>query len=284
MFDRDELVQVFDLKRSKISVHNLMASCPLGTHEDVHPSFGIDLVTGKWNCYSCKEKGSTIRTLAHKLRILLSHSMMMESLMVVPDREINRKVKVYDPKKEGLTVTDVMPSYMKKRKISKGALKRFKVSAKGSTIRFPCVLPDGKLYGWIERNDNWVGRYGFQPNGVSRKHLLFGLDREIHRCYLVESMTDMLTLVTWHYEAVSTCGNMIFGEQAKILCSHCDEIILVPQNDGSARKWIRDAEKNLKSKVRVFGVAIDVAYKDIGSEYYSKEKWQKDLREKRFLY
>lgn len=283
-FDKEQLIRVFDLERTKVSGQNLMASCPLGTHADVHPSFGINLVTGKWNCYSCMERGKTIRTLGIKMSILLPHNMMMESLLVIPDREEIRKVIQYDFEKEGLSRHDGYINFLKSKCISEPALRRFKVTCKGETVRFPCILPDGKLYGWIERDEKWQGRYGFQPNGVNRKHLLFGLDRNIRKCYLVESMTDMLKLVTWHYEAVSTCGNMIFEEQAKILVSHCDEIILVPQNDNSAKKWIMDAKKKLKGKIRVSGVAVDTTYKDIGSEKYGKDDWQSDLKAKRFLY
>lgn len=37
---------------------HIMSNCPLGTHADRKPSFGVNKNNGLWNCFSCKEKGS----------------------------------------------------------------------------------------------------------------------------------------------------------------------------------------------------------------------------------
>lgn len=284
MFDPEDLIYVFKLKRAKVRGKNLMASCPLGEHSDKHPSFGINLENSKWHCYSCGEKGSNIRTLAYKMRIVLPDSLMMQSLAASPAKlQRDKTIKTYP-------MDDTFDNYsqaykeLKDRGISKSALKRFKVGYDRGSVKFPCILPNGKLYGWVERNKKWDGRYGVQPEGVHRKVLLFGLDRKIKDLYLTESVTDMLKLVTWHYEAVATCGNMIFEEQMRVIVSNCERVILVPQNDVPAKKWIIDAKKLFKGKIKVFGVSVNKDYKDVCSDGYTKEMWEEDLKGIRFLF
>jgi hypothetical protein len=283
-FNPEDIKKIFSFKRAKVVGYNLMASCPFGTHEDIHPSFGISLDSGRWNCYSCGERGSNIRTLAYKMRILLPDDIMLQSLSLVPVERVGKGPEVYSGL-VGLS-ENVGGAYskLKSRGISLAALKRFRVGFREGTVIFPCVLPRDKLCGWIERNELWDGRYGYKPSGVNRKYLLFGLDRVYDRVYLVESMTDMLRLVSWHYPAVSTCGNRIFEEQAKLLLTHCAEIVLVPQNDRAAKVWIKNAEESFKGKVKVFGIAISNGYKDVCSKGYGRSLWEVDQKKIRFLY
>lgn len=54
-------------KNVKNAGDNIMCSCPLGIHKDSNPSFGINIKTGKWNCFSCGSKGNSIEYLARIL-------------------------------------------------------------------------------------------------------------------------------------------------------------------------------------------------------------------------
>ena len=290
-FKPEELAWVFKLKNWRVRQDNLMSSCPFASemHDDgtdENASFGINLYSGQWNCYACGQRGSNIRTLAYKLKVMLPDDMMMASLtLIIPPEKLAEPVRTEYPM--DLILTDlVKEAYdeLKPRGISMAALRRFKVGWKDGSIQFPCILPDGKMYGWVERNRRWDSRYGFRPAGVRREHMLFGLDRRIKEAYLTESVTDMLKLCSFHDEAVATCGNMIFGEQAKLVIGNCDSIVLVPQRDGPAKRWVKDAEKHFRGKIRVFGVAIQPEFKDVGQEEYTKELWEEARSKKRFLY
>lgn len=280
----EDLEYVFKLRRTRLIGNNLMSSCPFGTHIDDHPSFGINIYTGQWNCYSCGECGTNIRTLAYRLRVMIPDDMMMASLLVAPPVGGKSVPKTYAGV-DGLSEnSEAAFLELGVRGISLAAIKRFRVGYMAGSIIFPCVLPDGKMYGWIERNKFWDGRYGYKPKDVNRKYLLFGLDRKIARAFLVESMTDCLKLITWKEEAVSTCGNMVFEEQAEWMMNWCDEVVLVPQNDNPAKRWITDAEEALKGKIRVHGVAIRKGFKDVCTDGYTKEMWIEDKATMKFLY
>ena len=51
----------------KINGENLNCCCPF--HDDKHPSFGINLQTGAYQCFSCEEKGSITDFVAKMLNI-----------------------------------------------------------------------------------------------------------------------------------------------------------------------------------------------------------------------
>jgi DNA primase len=60
-----------DIYRENMQSHELYCFCPL--HDDKHddgtgtPSFNINYITGKWQCWSCHEKGQTIQELAKQI-------------------------------------------------------------------------------------------------------------------------------------------------------------------------------------------------------------------------
>jgi DNA primase len=283
-YDPKSLEYVFNLKSAKIVGNNIMSRCPMDGHRDIHRSFGINLSTGEWNCFACRECGSNIRTLAYVLKVQLTDDLMLQSLRLAPVVNNPDSPITYsglDGLSEGV---ELAHNELEEKGISIKALERFRVGYQKGSVIFPCVLPDERLYGWVERNSLWAGRYGFRPDNVKRKFLLFGMDRKIKRAYLVESMTDMLKLVSWHEEAISTCGNIIFEEQAKLLLEWCEEIVLVPQRDIAAKKWIEDYKKYLKGKIRTYGIIIKSGFKDVCSLGYSEELWLEDKKFMKFLF
>jgi len=261
-----------------------MVSCPFaeelhGDRKDDYPSFGINIYSGDFHCFACGVRGTNIRTLAYKMKVMLPDDIMQKSLLISPklkDSRISTKIDCSEHIKILSKGAERAYKILGKRGISLEAIKRFKVgyNQEGS-ITFPCILSDGKLAGWIERNDLWDGRYGYQPKGVNRKWLLFGLDRKIKRAFLTESMTDMLKLVTFHVEAVSTCGNMVFLEQARLLVENCEELILVPQNDKAAENWLKDCNKYFRNKIRTYRITLPDRFKDLGESKFTKELWKK---------
>ena len=293
-FDPDVLEYVFKLKKARVRGRNVMSSCPFAEtqHEDgrdKHQSFGINLDTGYWHCFSCGAKGRTLRSLAHEMRVMLPDDLMKESFLTAPPNK--DALNKYNLRTQVRLTDDFLRSEeafeeLGKRGISLAVLKEHKVGYddKGS-ILFPCVGVSRRVHGWVARNKSWDGRYGFGPPGIKRCFLLFGLEKPAKKILLVESMTDCLKLMTWGEPAVSTCGNMVFPEQVVMLIeAGVEEVILVPQNDLPARKWILDAKENLRGKVRVSGIPISKEFKDVGSDGYTKKMWQEDKKKIRFLY
>jgi len=277
MYTKQELDVTFKLKNSIIRGKNLMSACPFAEEnhdngEDLHPSFGINLENGKWNCYSCRERGTSLRTLARKKGILLPDDLMMKSLSLAPKMEDTKNaIPNYDFSVINKNNKEELYKEMLPRGITKDALIKHQVGYNEGSIQFPCVLPNGNLVGIIERNKIWDGRYGFTPQGVKREFLLFGLIEEVEEVWLTESMTDMLKLSSFGVTAVSTCGNMIFKKQAEIISSHTKRLILVPQRDEGAKKWLADARRLFKGKLPVWGYSIPSNLKDIGEADFTEE-------------
>jgi DNA primase len=283
----EEMKEVFGLKRTRMRGDNLMSSCPFkDNHTDSYPSFGLNLETGQYNCFSCSERGDNVRTLAYKLNILLPDNIMKKSLRKIKGIKKDKKIEFLDKDfkfPEG-TSSDAVKE-LSKRGISSQVIKDFKVVKTGDgSIIFPCTWGN-KYTGYIQRNSKWDGRYGYFPEGVKRSFLLFGVEQEENNeLFLVESMTDCLKLKTFGVNAVSTCGNMIFSEQAKRLVDIARKIVLVPQRDLPARRWIIDAEDKMKGQIPIYGITIDKEFKDVGQADYKLSHWKEDIKTKKFLF
>ena len=50
------------IKKAKVENKNINGLCPF--HDDHNASFGADLQTGQYNCFSCGEKGNAVTFLA----------------------------------------------------------------------------------------------------------------------------------------------------------------------------------------------------------------------------
>ena len=296
MITADELIKLFRLNNPKVVKDNLMASCPFASDnhasgKDTHRSFGINLDSLQWNCFSCNERGESVRSLAYKMKIMIPAGMMMDTLIDL-DSIVKNKAKGikgdYDSSliKLACANTDMAAEILGKRGIAKSTIVNNHVGYNATTksLVFPCVDMDGKLNGWIERNDIWDNRYGFRPYQVAREYLLFGMTRKVKTLYLVESTTDMLQLRSWKFWSVSTCGNRIFEQQAKMILNHVDEIVLVPQNDGPAGIWIDDYRKHLLGKLPSYLVTVRQPFKDVCTEGYDIEMFRDDEDKKVMLF
>ena len=291
IFTDVELKTLFKLKNARVVVNNLMASCPFAKQEheggsDNNRSFGINLDTGQWQCYSCENKGQTPRTLGTKLGILLPSDFMQKCLKVEGSRladpnkktlHVRRPCKTNFPWQEDFSRWQEAYAELRFRGIKREVVKRFNIGFDDhGNVLFPCVMPDGSLRGWIARSDALENRYFFMPGGVNRRALLFGLTQHFHRIYLTESVTDMLRLCSWGLDAVATCGNMIFEEQVPDLLKFSDEIVIVPQTDIPARKWVLDAKKVLLPHRKLLGVKIRPQFKDVCDDRYTQKMWDED--------
>lgn len=278
MYKESSLIVAFGLRNARIRNDDVMASCPFAKElhtngTDDYPSFGINMYTGAWHCFACGERGKNLRTLAYRMRILLPDDLMMQTLSVAPKQIVDTADAIPDYDLAQVKQYNVAEAFaeLSPRGITFAALEKFHVGWDEGSIQFPCILPNGKLSGIVERNSKWDGRYGYKPYGVKRQYLLFGLLDVMDQCILTESMTDMLKFNSCGIPAVSTCGNMIFPKQAEILLTHVKELILAPQRDDAAAKWLADARKHFEGRTKIFGYIIPAEHKDVGEESVTHE-------------
>jgi len=93
------------------SGENLTISCPFvknhgGRKEQNTPSFGIHKTSGKWNCFSCGEKGGSIHTLFSRLKGLTA--LQTEYTLGTPREDANSVLAALQGLREPMPVPEPM--------------------------------------------------------------------------------------------------------------------------------------------------------------------------------
>lgn len=281
MISVEKLIETFDLQRARMSGDNLMASCPLGTHVDKHPSFGINVFSQKWNCYTCGIGGNSLRSLAYKIGIQLPFDMLLQSIKLSNETEVkidNEELKKF------LKIIEYPYRYLINRGVSAKVCKENLIGGtEDNGVVIPILDINSVIKAFVIRNEKWAGRYGFYPENVKRTDLLLGMRKQMTECYLVEGVVDKLKLESWGYDSVATLGNALFEDQAKQLLINCDKIILVPDMDNGGKNWYKDVRKLLKGKIPVFGIRNSKT-KDVGDKNYYQEDFEEDKKKIQFLF
>lgn len=280
-FTKEELIETFGLENAIVRGDNLMARCPnYHNHEggsDDHQSFGINLVNGFSNCFSCGIRGLSIRSLARQLEIELPNDLLSKCFGIkapAPKRRVTYKADF---------IENPLGAYekLKSRGVSLEAILKTHVTYEVPTDRliFPALDPYGNLNGWSVRSDLFAGRYGAFPVGVERKYLLFGLFPNNGVLHLVEGNVDALKLISWGFHAVATCGNFVSQYQAETVLTTAKKIVLVPDVDDAGRIWYTQAIKFLKGKVPLTYKLVPKEFKDVGHKDFTEEMFN-SLEEK----
>lgn len=68
----DVIKDIFNGENYKVREEQLQARCPF--HNDHKPSFGINLETGCFNCFSCSEKGNILEFISKYKNISISEA------------------------------------------------------------------------------------------------------------------------------------------------------------------------------------------------------------------
>jgi DNA primase len=172
-------------------------------------------------------------------------------------------------------------AYLKTRGVSMKAIERFKVGYNKETgsLVFPCIDWEGRLTGWIERNEIWDNRYGYKPEGVNRENLIFGMDRNIELAFLVEGVVDAMKLITWGLEAIAVNGNTLFESQVKDIVEHCKTICIIPDNDKAGEILIEKAKSYFKGVVDTFISFLPEGIKDVGDGHLDKDTFINNYKE-----
>ena len=274
-FEPIKIAQIFGFEQYRVNGDNLMTECPFSfKHEkmsDHHFSFGVNLQTGEWNCFSCFSKGQSIRSLSSELEIDLPNEILMESF----DIPLQKKEKTK------LTFSNHFPFNAKgaleklaHRGVSMEAILKTEVTymEDEDKLIFPCKDPHGQMTSWVVRSDRLAGRYGFFPEGASRNFALFGMvSTSMKKVFLCEGPVDALKLISFGLNGVATCGDLIFEEQANAFLDYADSICLVPDIDNSGRNWFKKALKLFKGKLPLSYILVPPQYKDVGHEAVTKE-------------
>jgi hypothetical protein len=305
MLDPNFLIKTLGLKKARVVGKNLMACCLF--HKENEPSMGINLFNGRWNCFSCLEKGRKLDTIYFKLNMEVPTTYpTTDGKPFNPEEEPGKMEEEVEPEINQSWMGFLMANPSKaleelhllgKKDITLDMVGRYRVgySDKKGSIFFPITVRD-TLISYMERNKDWKERYRIRPAGAKKGKLLFGLDqayncnynvsRQKKMCILVESCTDALQVASaiGHPLAVATCGGYISDYHVDMTIKHFDVIYLLPQNDDVGQKWTRDLIHKLKknpSVKKLWGARMPIKYKDPGMAPFDEIK--KALREAKFI-
>jgi hypothetical protein len=225
-------------------------------HEDGHPSWGINAVTGAWLCFSCHESGS----LPRLVEILGGDIDGIGSLIL--GNAVSVALGEAEP--SGDAETPLEPSadtYVSAYAFGKNPLPPERIAADRDIDQTTCrdlnirwdsegrcwLLPiyafQGALLGWQEKSTGYFNNF---PKGVMKRGALFGFQNLTGTVpiIVVESPLDAARFYHYGYEAVAVFGSFVSDEQVEAL-SNVDirqraTVILAFDNDPaghSAAYW-----------------------------------------------
>lgn len=280
-YNPDQLIDLFSLKgkygsRPRSEGDELVACCPFphvdhrtgDSHYERNPSFAINLVSGKYNCFSCQRKGPSIDSLAVKLGVDLP--LVLRSQQVEAPSEKTSDIDLYSVEmfhrgREEAT------AYLRSRGIvnaSDIAEKYYISSTPQGIVQFPVIDGKGTLQAWLERSiaDNGM-KYIIQPENVRRNQLLYGLhavdSSGTGHVFVVESTMDVLTMADCELPAVGTVGAAITELQIELLLTYFSSFTIIPQNDIPGKRWAEKLAVGLSGRAITFGVRVPARFKDL---------------------
>jgi 5S rRNA maturation endonuclease (ribonuclease M5) len=255
----------------------LFVQCPLGTHSDSTPSFGINLSISKnvplgyYYCFGCKKRGRW-NELAKKLglrqikdrhmiqgsfvqsRLVLSKETLMETGETV-EAYLERNDFLDLPYDESFVWRNIKYPLLKEL----GARYIYDSKHEEENILLPCYINDeleGVVRGRMEKikkknsyfnsAGTWAQRVGLLPYDHVKKMLK---DRDSRAICLVEGVRDPLRLIQEGIPALSILGSGMWSKQKLSLIMSLDpsHVFILMDGDEEGRKTSKQIAIDLKA-------------------------------------
>src|SRR6202167_1526720 len=254
----------------RVSGNEAKACCPF--HEEMHPSWGINLDTGQHFCFSCGAKGNFQSLLRHLKNMdrqeafswVLARAARMSA---VADEILPRKKDddtTHEMNEAKLALFTAPPRWaLRSRGLHASAAEELGIRWSPKDELWICPIRDPKthqLWGWQEKAED--GRYFRNyPGDVRKSRTLFGLrNYEGDVARLVESPLDAGRLLTVGLRgAVSSYGAAVSARQLTLLAGAARHLCLCLDDDakGTART------KHIISTFRALPITV-FNYRDCG--------------------
>jgi DNA primase len=298
IFDPHKITSLFNLKGSynnppKMSGLNLTSCCPfphfkegVGLYYEKKPSFGINLESQAWNCYSCGRKGFGLDNLAKQLSIdipIIFKSIDPDVGNLKNTSEYQEIISDYNLKMFEIN-QEYAEEYLAGRGIN-GTVKMYHIgmSKKRDKLYMPLINREQSLYGWIERNMTGNVKYLMQPKGIDKDNVLYGehVVTKRHGIF-VESPMDVLKAYTFGDDALASCSANIKPQQLEYLLEFFDKIYLVPHNDEPGTIWLNRCIYNLRGRCLLYLIKLPEHRKDL-AEVETEEEFLSIARNARIV-
>jgi DNA primase len=224
----------------KVSGNEAVARCP--SHNDRHPSWSINLVTGLHHCFSCGFGGQFSRVVEAVLKLSPSQAAVWcDTAGLLKQGLTAPRPKVED---NSWRFTEAMMHYydsppehkLRERNITSEACAELGIrwdNAHGTWI-LPIRDPwSGKLWGWQSKDDRY-GTVRNHPDDVPKSRTLFGMGAFEHgsTAILVESPLDVARLLAAGIRGgLSSYGVQISADQLSVVVNSAGGVVAAFDND-----------------------------------------------------
>jgi DNA primase len=201
--------------------------CPF--HKEEEPSFGLNLTTGGWNCFGCKEHGNAFELLRR-----LGYPIMY-SKYIIENSNFKRVKKTKEFFPVNLPPNGGESNYLLERGLHQDTLDKFGVyysMFRGFIIPLYVTELDNPI-GWIERRQMGKMKYNYQPKHIPISLILYGetILKDKDRIFICEGALDVMYVTQLGFNAVGILGSSLSQEQLnkireykyKYCCSDNDE-------------------------------------------------------------
>ena len=240
IFDIGELEKIFNTNgiKYKRSGEWLMLCCPF--HIEENPSFGINIFSGKYNCFACSVKGN-FETLFAKLNI--DDSVLSETEHI--GFELLRNFLIKSKKKKNVINVDYHPikfgdnkyyNYLKKRGVDDKIINQLEIGyiknnvSYENRVVFPIYDFDGNNILWYEGRSivkNIKNKY-YRPKSSKSKNVIYNIHNcNRHYCIIVEGIFGVARISQLGYDAGCIFGNTISLKQINQLIKFTDVYFLL---------------------------------------------------------
>jgi DNA primase len=264
----------------------LMCCCPF--HQEKKPSFGINMETGQYNCFSCGEGGFDFDSFFKK--ISKAYNINFENKKVSKSTLLNMQIQNINLKKKEnvlnnkyisedilLRFKDECGDWILNRINNKNVLKTFEVGY--SKIKNQYIIPirdlNKKLLGYAIRQFK-EPKYLYNK-GLKKRTILFGLDKcKGQTGIITEGPLDVIKSFDNDCKnCVGLLGAKMTNEQESTILKYYNKIYIATDNDEAGMRCSEDICQRLKDKIKVYKFIWKTNKKDLGE--LSKEELKYEI-------
>jgi DNA primase len=235
--------------------------CPNPLHNDTHPSWSINKITGLHHCFSCGYKGTLTGLLVELTGVAppdLENQLKSQGFLRSMQKVRERPEEVIDPVLPYLNdwslmneLVDVPAKLLTFRRLLRHAVDQYQVRWQPDTRVWvlPLRAPDsGELLGAQLRK---VGSVLTQPAGLPKSTTLFGYRQVYEHDYavLVESPLDAVRLFGLGIPAIASLGAHVSTEQVNLM-ARCFAAVYVALDNPAIDKAGREGAEQVTTMLR----------------------------------
>jgi hypothetical protein len=234
--------------------------CPSPTHNDTHPSWSCNKVTGLHHCFSCGYKGTLTGLLVELTGVSppdLENQLKTQGFLRSMQQVRQSPEQVIDPVLPYLNdwslmhdLVDVPEKLLSFKRLARSAVDAYQVRWQPDTRVWVLPLRDpasGDLLGAQLRK---VGSVLTQPKGLPKSTTLFGYEqaKPFDYAVLVESPLDAVRLFGLGIPAIASLGAWASTEQVTLMARCFAAVYVALDNDKAGREGAEKVTDMLRRK------------------------------------